>query len=175
MRSACLCSPGSLQLSLEPLTKPSGKKLSAGAGGALPPRVLLHSQLVGTEEGSHGKRQGYWHLLVKEKQKQKARQPKQGAGREQSNAGLSSPNEGKAMGCRRCTTPPQWQWMGVRKGSTLQEVCGEREPADPIAFSRGKSPKWGFVGHVPAVACRDGPFCRRSTCAWRQTAIFREG
>lgn len=61
MSSPCLCTPGSLQLSLELLAKPQGQKVSAGAGGALPPRVLLHSQLVGMEEdeeGSHGKQQG---------------------------------------------------------------------------------------------------------------------
>lgn len=47
----------SLQLSLELLVKPQGQKVSAGAGGALPPQVLLHSQLLRTEEeeeGSHG-------------------------------------------------------------------------------------------------------------------------
>jgi len=72
MNSACLCSPVSLQLSLELLTKPRSKKVSAGAGGAPLPRVLLHSQLVGTEEeeeGRHGKQQGCWHLLITEKEK----------------------------------------------------------------------------------------------------------
>lgn len=71
MSSPCLCTPGSLQLSLELLAKPQGQKMSAGAGGALPPRVLLHSQLLGTEEdeeGSHGKEQGCWYLLVTEEQ-----------------------------------------------------------------------------------------------------------
>lgn len=71
MSSPCLCTPGSLQLSLELLAKPQGQKVSAGTGGALPPRVLLHSQLVGTEEdeeGSHGKQQVCWYLLVTEEQ-----------------------------------------------------------------------------------------------------------
>lgn len=34
MSSACLQSPGILQLSLEPLAKPRGQEVSAGAGGA---------------------------------------------------------------------------------------------------------------------------------------------
>lgn len=69
MSSPCLCTPGSLQLSLELLAKPRGQKVSAGAGGALPARVLLHSLLVGMEEdeeGSRGKQPGCWYLLVME-------------------------------------------------------------------------------------------------------------
>lgn len=58
MNSPCLCTPGSLQLSLDLLAKPQSQKMSAGAGGALPPWVLLHSQLVGTEEDEEGSPMG---------------------------------------------------------------------------------------------------------------------
>lgn len=123
--SVCLCNQGSFQLSLELLAKSHHHRVSAGAGGALPPLFLVHSQLLGTEEekGSSRKQQCCWHLLVTEKQEQKNKTAKAGARQEQSKDGLSSPGEGRAVGCQRCMTPAQQQEWVHEEGSAEDRLA----------------------------------------------------
>lgn len=94
MSSPCLCTPGSLQLSLELLAKPQGQKVSAGAGGALPPQLLLHSQVVGTGRMRRAAMGG--SRAVTEEQNSNS-----GSQEEQSKTGCWGPGGKKAVGCQR--------------------------------------------------------------------------
>lgn len=139
--------------------RPESVSWGLGSAPTLPPQVLLRSQLVGTEEGSHGKQQGCWHLLVAEKQK--AKQLKQGAGRSKAKPGCLAQMEGRQWGTRDAQ-PHHSGRDGHEKQGPLTGL-GRETACRHHSIQQREVPQMGFVGHVPATACRDQPFCRKST------------
>lgn len=153
--SACLCSPGSLQLSLKLLAKPQSQRVSAGAEGALPPRVWLHSQLVGTEEeeeGSHGKQQGLLTPACHKKTKAKSKTAR--AGSSKAKPGSPAQVKERQWGARDAR-PHHSGRDGCRKSGRLTGGLGKARPCRHHSIQHRKVPQIGFVGHVPATTCRD--------------------